>query len=153
MTTIKTTLALDLGKKCGWALRLGTELISGTADFSPGKFDGPGMKFVKFRRHLNTLNGAHRIGQIAYEGVRRHLGVDAAHAYGGYMGHLQSWCEEQTPVVPYEGVAVQKIKLFATGKGNANKDAMIDAARDLGYKPVDDNEADAIMLLLYVEGL
>ena len=37
-----------------------------------------------------------------------------------------------------------EIKKFATGKGNANKEAMIEAAKELGYNPKDDNEADAI---------
>lgn len=151
--TTKTILSLDLGTKCGWAYRLGKDVVSGSASFAAGKFDGPGMRFVKFRRFLNTLHGARPIEQVAFEGVRRHLGVDAAHAYGGYMGHLQSWCDEQEPQIPYEGIPVQTIKTFATGKGNANKDAVIAAMRELGYKPVDDNEADAIALLLFVEGL
>ena len=36
-----------------------------------------------------------------------------------------------------------------TGKGNANKDAMIAAARARGFTPTDDNEADAIAILLW----
>lgn len=148
-----TVLALDLGTKCGWAYRLGAELVSGSAGFAAGKFDGPGMRFVKFRRFLNTLHQARPIGQVAFEGVRRHLGVDAAHVYGGFMSHLQSWCDEQEPQIPYEGVPVQKIKIFACGKGNAKKEAVIAAMVELGYRPIDDNEADAIALLLYVEGL
>lgn len=151
--TKTTTLALDLGQQTGWAYRLGAELVSGSVSFKGGKFDGPGMRFVKFRRFLNTLHAAWPIGQVAFEGVRRHLGVDAAHAYGGYMAHLQSWCDEQEPQIPYEGVPVQAIKIFACGKGNAKKEAVIAAIVELGYRPVDDNEADAIALLLYVGGL
>ena len=45
------------------------------------------------------------------------------------------------------GVPVGTIKRHATGKGNANKDAMIAAVRSWGYTPVDDNEADALALL------
>ena len=37
----------------------------------------------------------------------------------------------------------------STGKGNANKDAIIAAARARGFSPVDDNEADAIAILLW----
>lgn len=37
----------------------------------------------------------------------------------------------------------------ATGQGNANKDAMIEAVKARGFKPQDDNEADAIALLLW----
>ena len=41
------------------------------------------------------------------------------------------------------------LKLFATGKGNASKAAMVQAAKDRGYNPQDDNEADACHLLDY----
>ena len=51
--------------------------------------------------------------------------------------------------VPYQGVPVGTIKRHATGKGNAPKVAMIAAARGRGYSPADDNEADAIALLLW----
>jgi len=37
----------------------------------------------------------------------------------------------------------------ATGKGNADKAAVIAAVRARGYSPVDDNEADAIAVLLW----
>ena len=38
---------------------------------------------------------------------------------------------------------------FITGKGNADKAAVIDAVRLRGFAPVDDNEADAIAILLW----
>jgi len=46
-------------------------------------------------------------------------------------------------------VPVGTIKKFLTGQGNANKQAMIDAARAEGFSPADDNEADAIAILLW----
>ena len=51
--------------------------------------------------------------------------------------------------MPYQGVPVGTIKRHATGKGNAPKEAMIAAARGRGFSPADDNEADAIALLLW----
>ena len=47
----------------------------------------------------------------------------------------------------YQGVPVGTIKKYATGKGNANKAAMIAAMQALGFQPADDNEADALALL------
>ena len=41
------------------------------------------------------------------------------------------------------------MKRHATGKGNAGKQAMIAAARARGFHPTDDNEADAIAILLW----
>jgi Holliday junction resolvasome RuvABC endonuclease subunit len=63
------------------------------------------------------------------------------------MATLTAWAELRG--IPYEGVPVGTIKKYATGKGNANKDAMIDAARSRGFSPADDNEADAIAILLW----
>ena len=71
--------------------------------------------------------------------------MDAAHAYGGFMGHLTAWCEHHN--IPYQGVPVGTIKKHATGKGNAGKSEMIVAAKVRGHNPVDDNEADALALL------
>ena len=82
---------------------------------------------------------------IFFEEVHRHLGVDAAHAYGGFLAHVTAWCEHHQ--IPYEGVPVGTIKRHATGKGNANKEAMIAAMQSCGFSPGDDNEADALALL------
>ena len=77
--------------------------------------------------------------------MRKHAGVDAAHAYGGFMAHLTAWCEHHQ--IPYQGVPVGTIKKHATGKGNASKAEMIAAAKARGHDPVDDNHADALALL------
>ena len=90
---------------------------------------------------------AERVKKIVIE----HLGVDAAHAYGGFMAHLTAWCEHHQ--IPYQGIPVGTIKKHATGKGNASKDEMIAAARQLGHSPADDNEADALALLAYARSL
>jgi Holliday junction resolvasome RuvABC endonuclease subunit len=63
------------------------------------------------------------------------------------MATLTAWSELRG--VPYAGVPVGTIKRHATGKGNANKDAMMAAARARGFSPADDNEADAIAILLW----
>ena len=44
---------------------------------------------------------------------------------------------------------VGTIKRFATGKGNADKAAVIDAMRARGFAPRDDNEADALAILIW----
>ncbi|MCX7865170.1 MAG: hypothetical protein N2423_09090, partial [Novosphingobium sp.] len=71
----------------------------------------------------------------------------AAHVYGGMLAVLTAWCEEH--LVAYQGVPVGTIKRFITGKGNADKQAMIVAMRERGFEPEDDNEADAIAILLW----
>ncbi len=140
-------LALDLGTHTGWALHhLDGTITSGTEHFKPQRFEGGGMRFLRFKRWLNELMGASQdIHAVYFEEVRRHAGVDAAHVYGGFMGHLTAWCEHHH--IPYQGVPVGTIKKHATGKGNASKDDMIAAMKARGCCPGDDNEADALALL------
>ena len=142
-------LALDLGTTAGWALRSHDGLItSGTASFRPGRYDGGGMRYLRFTNWLTELDRlSGPIAAIWFEEVRRHAGTDAAHVYGGLMASLTIWGELRG--IPYEGVPVGTIKRHATGKGNAPKQAMIDAARAKGFSPEDDNEADAIAILLW----
>ncbi|WP_045770429.1 crossover junction endodeoxyribonuclease RuvC, partial [Xanthomonas albilineans] len=112
-----TILALDLGTRTGWALQHcdGT-ITSGTEPFTPQRFEGGGMRFLRFKRWLNeVLSTTNPIHTVYFEEVRRHAGVDAAHAYGGFMGHLTAWCEHHQ--IPYQGVPVGTIKKHATGKG------------------------------------
>lgn len=145
-----TVLCLDLGTKSGWALRSADgSITSGTAEFKHDRYSGGGMRFLKFKQWLNQmLEATGQIDAIYFEEVRRHLGVDAAHAYGGFLAHLSAWCEQQ--VIAYEGVPVGTIKRHATGKGNAGKAEVIRAMQQRGYQPGDDNEADALALLHWV---
>ena len=141
-------LALDLGTSMGWALRLGTDTHSGTVSFRPSRYDGGGMRYLRFRSWLDQLAVEHMLPEAVYfEEVRRHAATDAAHIYGGFLASLTAWCEERG--LAYQGVPVGTIKRHVTGKGNADKQAVIAAVRDRGFMPTDDNEADAIAILLW----
>jgi Holliday junction resolvasome RuvABC endonuclease subunit len=144
--SINHIFALDLGTQTGWAL-IGANgsVTSGSQSFKPQRFEGGGMRFLRFKRWLTEMKQCTpSIGLVVFEEVRRHAGVDAAHAYGVFMGQLTAWCEHHQ--IPYQGVPVGTIKKHATGRGNASKDEMIDAIRSKGHQPDDDNEADAIAL-------
>ncbi|WP_019562318.1 crossover junction endodeoxyribonuclease RuvC [Caldimonas manganoxidans] len=137
---ISTILALDLGTTTGWALRdRSGHITSGAESFRPQRFEGGGMRFLRFRRWISEIQF------LYFEEVRCHAGVDAAHAYGGFLATLTAWCEHHG--IPYQGVPVGTIKKHATGRGNARKDEMLAAARARGHSPADDNEADALALL------
>ena len=144
-----TILALDLGTTTGWAALLDGRVVSGTINFKAARFEGGGMRYLRFRRWLTELKVSLGSGieEIVFEEVRRHLGVDAAHAYGGFMATLTAWAEHHE--IPYSGVPVGTIKKFITGKGNAGKKEMGDAIRALGFDPADDNEADALAILTW----
>ena len=145
--TPRCILALDLGTTTGWAIRGYDGLITtGTTSFRPGRYDGGGMRYLRFTNWLTELDRlSGPISAIWFEEVRRHAGTDAAHVYGGLMASLTSWAELRG--IPYAGTPVGTIKRHATGHGNAPKEAMIAAARARGYSPADDNEADAIAIL------
>jgi crossover junction endodeoxyribonuclease RuvC len=146
-STGSAVLALDLGQETGWAVRSADGAIaSGTAEFKPGRFEGGGMVYLRFRAWLQEVDEtAGGIGAVYFEEVRAHRGVAAAHAYGGFLAHLTAWAEANR--IPYAGVPVGTIKRHATGNGNANKEAVTAAVRALGFFPADDNEADALALL------
>jgi hypothetical protein len=142
-------LALDLGTTTGWALRLGDgTVVSGTMAFKSGRYEGGGMRYLRFRSWLEELaRSAPGLASVYFEEVRRHVGTDAAHVYGGLLGHLTAWCEQRR--LPYQGVPVATIKRHVASKGNADKAAVIAAVRARGFAPADDNEADAIAILLW----
>jgi len=144
-----TILALDLGTTTGWALRPGDGAItSGTVSFRPSRYDGGGMRYLRFRGWLDQLvTDVGGLSAVHFEEVRRHAGTDAAHVYGGLLATLTAWCEQHA--VAYQGVPVGTIKRFATGKGNADKAAMLAAMQARGFSPADDNEADALAILLW----
>ena len=148
--TLRSILALDLGTTTGWAIRDFDGLItSGTVSFKPSRYDGGGMRYLRFTNWLTEIDRlSGPIEAIYFEEVRRHAGTDAAHVYGGLLAVLTSWGELRG--VPYQGVPVGTIKRPATGPVTATKQALIDAARKRGFSPADDNEADAIAVLLWV---
>ena len=142
-----TILALDLGSKTGWALQqTDGQITSGTVEFRPGRFESGGMAFLRFKGWLDeVLAFAGPMKAAYFEEVRSHAGTTAAHVYGGFLAHLTAWCEKRE--IPYQGIPVGTIKKHATGKGNANKQAVIQAMKAKGHHPSDDNEADALAIL------
>lgn len=142
-------LAIDPGTQLGWAFRDRLGLItSGTINLKGGRFEGGGMRFLRFRHWLDEMwHDQGPWAAVYFEEVRRHMGVDAAHIYGGIIAVLTAVCEEAK--VPYGGIPVGTIKKMATGKGNANKEMMLKAAREQFEEQnvTDDNQADALFIL------
>ncbi len=145
-------LAIDPGTKCGYAYCTdGHSMfasLSGVWDLSTRRHEGSGMRYVRLLRFLGEVEPE----LVVYEEVRRHLGTDAAHIYGGIVATSQGYCERFA--IPYCGVPVGTVKKRATGKGNADKAAMIAAARARFGDVADDNQADALFILdAYLAGL
>ncbi|WP_339045287.1 Holliday junction resolvase [Candidatus Mesenet endosymbiont of Agriotes lineatus] len=138
-------LTLDLGQQTGWAILEGGVIESGSKSFHVSRFSGGGMQFLNFSNWLNSLKQKFsNISVVYFEEVRRHLGTDAAHIYGGFLAHLTAWCE-----LCLIKVLLQK----AFYHSNASKSAVIAAIKNKGFTPSDDNEADSLALLFYAMNL
>lgn len=139
-----TELFLDLGTSMGWCVDSGA-LTSGTVSFRNDRFEGGGMRFLRFREWLDKLERTiGRPDAVFFEEVRAHAGTTAAHVYGGFLAILTAWCEERS--IPYLGVSVQDIKEAVTGRRSGKKESVISAVIERGHVPENDDEADAIAL-------
>src|SRR3954464_2045097 len=107
-----SVLALDLGTVTGFALRpADSAIVSGTVSFQPSRYDGGGIRYLRFRAWLDSgVNDAGGMHLIPYEEIRRHLSTDSSHIYGGLLATLTAWCEQRG--IAYQGVPVGTIKRF-----------------------------------------
>lgn len=132
-------LALDIASKTGWCL---DKHLYGTWDFKTRKDESMGMKLVRFKAKLTEVHNLEKFDIVVYErpaGRHAHAIIHQAKL----IAILEKFCEENN--VEYKSYSASEIKKFATGKGNANKKQMIDAAKHkYHYLGNDDNEADAI---------
>jgi Holliday junction resolvasome RuvABC endonuclease subunit len=139
-------LFIDPATACGFAAGSMVEgkpqLISGEWDLSRTRFDAWAMTPIKLKRELEALHKSTGFTHVGYEQVRRHMSTDAAHLYGALVAAIQEFC--MIKGIPFESVGVGTLKKFWTGKGNAKKPDMILAARERGFEPATDNEADAL---------
>lgn len=143
-------LGLDLATRTGWAF-VDTEgalplWMAGFMDFKSQRHEGGGMRYLRFRQWLLNVLDAQGPQAVFYEEIRRHMSTDAAHVHGGLLAVMQSVCEARR--IPYAGIPVGTIKKRATGKGNAGKAQMIEAAcvEWPAIEVSDDNVADALWI-------
>lgn len=133
-------LALDIATVCGFR----TETASGVWNFNKQKRgDSYGMRLIRFKSSIKEILDLEEIDVVVYErpaGMFKSSIIVASEM----IGVLIAICEERG--IQYTAYSATEIKKFATGKGNAKKQDMIDVAISLGFNPADDNEADAIHL-------
>lgn len=146
-------LAIDIGTTTGWArTSRDGQVVSGSQSFAPKRMEMAGQRWIKFRHFLtDQVVSAGEIHVVYFEDIKMHKGVIAAHVYGGFKAMLEAWCAANN--VRMVGVGFGAIKKSWTGKGNADKEAMIAAARVRGFRPTDDNEADALAILSLARSL
>ena len=103
------------------------------------------MRFVRFNAWLMEMDAAIKPDLIVYEQAH-HRGGAATAVAEGLIAHTLRICAERG--INHSTCHTGTLKKFATGKGNASKQAMMEAfIEKFERKPIDDNEADAVWLL------
>ena len=140
-------LALDFSTNTGYAISPGQ--VSGVKNLKPKSAQRPGGRYQKLRALLKLLHAEHVIEMVVIEQAlpgnqRSFISSEYAH---GYTAVAQLWCADNN--IPLRMAHSGTIKKFITGKGNATKDTVMDVIRARGFRPIDDNEADALALMLW----
>ena len=141
-------LALDQATKCGIAFQtIGMEHpVVELWDLTKKTKESDGMKWLRFEGRILEMVKKHRIQVIAYElPSGMHMGAKI------HSAKLIAIIERAAAELGIEYVehSSSSIKKFATGNGNAKKHMMVAAAQErLGYTGNDDNEADALWMLM-----
>lgn len=141
-------VGIDPATKCGYAVldAKGNALMGGTWQLERRSGDGAGMLYVRFQRLfrelVRSLDDDNDLIVCYEQQANRFAG--SAHVGLGIISHIQRICEEQN--VPYTGVAFSTVKKHATGNGQANKAAMVEAAKARWGLVEDDNHADSLWI-------
>lgn len=141
---MKSILAIDPATKCGFAHSSGA---SGTWDLSVRRDESAGMRLIRLEGKLNEIQNAGALNLCVFEAARHAAPKmqGALVVQSEFQAVIKLWCEKQK--IAYRGYSPAEIKKHATGKGNANKAAMVAAAKARWPQVGDDNEADALWIL------
>jgi hypothetical protein len=148
-------LALDLGTKTGWALRQdggttlsGTWVLATKEEVRQQRLDVLHRCCdVRFARLKALVDGLRPLNHCYFEDVEFSSSTQQTQLWASFRAVVVM----MYPGVNIHAVPVGTLKKFATGKGNADKDAM--RAAMLPHQPaslvagMDDNEIDARHLL------
>lgn len=136
-------LTLDIATITGFC----NHTASGVWHLAPKKDESKGMRLIKFRSKLKDMLSLMTIKLIVFEGLAIYTKFPNFVA-AEMVGVLKIFCEENH--IEYFSVTPSELKKFATGKGGAKKEVMIQRCIEkYNITPHDDNEADAVHLFHY----
>jgi len=133
-------LALDLATKTGWC----TDGASGVQTFDVKRGESPGMRFLRCRAWLSEMKNLLPGLEVIYYEQAHHRGGYATEVGVGLVTEVKAFAAQHD--IEVSPIHTATLKKWATGNGRASKDDMIAEAEKRGYKPTDDNEADAMLL-------
>ena len=164
-------LAIDPGSFLGWATNQTGRLEWGTEDFHVKNGESSGNRWRRFGQWLIEISivpfkhrehwpGEVKVDLIVYErAIFAPKARAAAEIAAGFTTRLEEHCERHG--IALQPVAVSTLKKFATGKGNADKEAMrltagarlhrYFSASDIDVARLTGDEADALFLYWYAE--
>jgi len=140
--------ALDLGTTTGWALSNG---LYGYWSLGIRRDESGGMRLLRLRWKLQEVQQSFPLDLLVFEAVRYAGRGGAAVVLAEMQGVVKVVCIERD--IQWRGYSSSEIKKHATGKGNANKQAMMAAAQAKWptYKIDTHDVADALWLLDLVQ--
>jgi Holliday junction resolvasome RuvABC endonuclease subunit len=145
-------LAIDPGTSCGIALGSADRPLihSATWTLKPGRGESPGVRYLQLVDRLNRIRADHPgLALIVIEQAHNRGGA-ATHYAHGYQAHVESWCASHG--IEHTTVHSTRLKMHATGKGNAKKPQMIAAAATRWpevCRRASEDEIEALWLLDY----
>lgn len=136
----KNLIAFDVATTTGWCVGV----HYGHFNLKVKSDESSGMKLIRFESKLKEFYANGLMDIVVFERVAgRH--AQAIICEAELIGILKRFCEEKK--IEYRSYSAPEIKKFATGKGNASKEAVIKSVTEKYHYPGDnDNEADAIAL-------
>lgn len=144
-------LTLDLSSRVGWTLgdiadshfRSGVHRLPST-----GEDIGAFAEAFDAWLHGTALDADHVVFESPI--LPRQTMLATVRKLSGLCWHTEFFAKMNN--IRCEEANIQHIKKFISGKGDAKKPEMVRAVELMGFKPEDDNEADAIATRLYVIG-
>lgn len=150
---LTSILALDMATSCGWALSTNGRIESGVETFDVKRHESRGMRWIHFNGWLDVMTvreGQPLVELVIYE---KPLGRFATSGAAGEIAlGMATRVDEQCARLGIEHTALPPatLKKWTTGKGNADKAAMLEAVeRRFGRRCDTHDEADAVALVHY----
>jgi len=145
-----TIIALDLGRQTGWAVLQNEIITLGTEKFPNVRGESPGMLYLRFGGWLEKMHKIMmgKLALVIYEQAH-HRGGAATQVGVGLQTKVMEFCAKYE--IECMTVHSATLKKFSTGHGAASKETMVEAVLAKGYKPANDDEADAFLMLEYAK--
>lgn len=151
-----TVLALDLATTAGWAIgRPGERPRSGVIQLQGQARAARFAALLEWLDDMATVEGG--LTKVAVEAAlsdHNFRSIEAGRLALGFVAHLELWCWDEG--VPLEEVHVQTARKAVLGRGvfpkGEAKENVLTWAREQGFEPATDDQADALVTWHYATG-